>query len=53
MHPRGCSRSAFENDRARDLKLKLLTFEVVRFTWRQLTGDPKGVAAALRELLRK
>jgi very-short-patch-repair endonuclease len=47
------TRSAFEGDRARDLKLKLLGYEVVRFTWWQLTSDPSGVAAALRELLRK
>jgi very-short-patch-repair endonuclease len=47
------TRSAFEDDRARDLKLKLLGYDVVRFTWRQLTGDPAGVAGALRELLRK
>jgi very-short-patch-repair endonuclease len=47
------TRSAFEEDRARDLKLKLLGFEVVRFTWRQLTEDSAAVASALRELLRK
>jgi very-short-patch-repair endonuclease len=47
------TRSAFEHDRARDLKLKLLGYEVVRFTWRQLRDDPAAVAAALRELLRK
>jgi very-short-patch-repair endonuclease len=47
------TRSAFESDRARDLKLKLIGYDVVRFTWRQLTDDPSGVAAALRELLRK
>jgi Protein of unknown function (DUF559) len=46
-------RFAFEVDRARDLKLKLLRYDVVRFTWRQLTDDPAGVASALRELLRK
>jgi very-short-patch-repair endonuclease len=47
------TRSAFEADRARDVKLKLLGFEVVRFTWRQLTEDSAAVASALRELLRK
>jgi very-short-patch-repair endonuclease len=46
-------RVAFEADRARDTKLKLLGYDVVRFTWRQLTDDPARVAAALRELLRK
>ena len=47
------TRSAFEADRDRDTRLKLLGYEVVRFTWRQLTDDPAGVAGALRELLRK
>ncbi|HEY1238858.1 MAG TPA: DUF559 domain-containing protein [Solirubrobacterales bacterium] len=47
------TRSAFEGDRARDLKLKLLGHEVVRFTWRRLKDDPTGVAGALRVLLRK
>jgi very-short-patch-repair endonuclease len=46
-------RHAFEADRARDTKLKLLGYEVIRFTWRQLTENPAGVAAALRRLLRK
>lgn len=47
------TRAAFEDDRARDLKLKLLGYESLRFTWRQLTDEPAAVAAALRELLRK
>jgi very-short-patch-repair endonuclease len=47
------TRSAFEEDRARDLKLKLLGYEVLRCTWRQLTEDPAAVASALRTLLRK
>jgi very-short-patch-repair endonuclease len=46
-------RAAFEADRARDTKLKLVGYDVVRFTWRQLRDDPAGVAGALRELLRK
>jgi very-short-patch-repair endonuclease len=45
------TRSAFENDRARDVKLKLRGYEVVRFTWRQLTDDPAAAATALRGLL--
>ena len=45
------SRSAFEADRARDTKLKLLGYDVVRLTWRQLTTEPRKVAAALRRLL--
>jgi very-short-patch-repair endonuclease len=46
------TRSAFEADRARDVKLKLLGYEVVRFTWRQITDRPAEVASALRKLLR-
>ena len=46
------SRSAFEEDRARDARLKLLGFEVLRFTWRQLTSDPAGVARTIRSLLK-
>jgi very-short-patch-repair endonuclease len=45
------SRLAFEEDRARDLKLRLLGYEVVRFTYRQLTDDAAGIAAAVRALL--
>jgi very-short-patch-repair endonuclease len=46
------SRLAFEEDRARDVELRLLGYEVIRFTHRQLTQDDAGVAAALRALLR-
>jgi very-short-patch-repair endonuclease len=46
------TRSAFEEDRARDARLKLLGYEVVRFTRRQLSGDAAGVAATIRALLR-
>ena len=46
-------RAAFEADRERDTQLKLLGYDVIRFTWRQLTEDPAQVAGALRELLRK
>jgi very-short-patch-repair endonuclease len=44
-------RSAFESDRARDVELRLLGYEVVRFTWRQLTDRPREVADVLRKLL--
>ena len=47
------TRSAFEADRARDTELHVRGFQVIRFTWRQLTERPAEVAAALRELLRK
>lgn len=46
------TRSAFEADRARDTQLKLLGHDVVRFTWRQIVGDPSAVASTLRALLR-
>ena len=45
-------RQAFEDDRAQDVELKLLGYEVVRFTHRKVTHDPDGVAVALRALLR-
>jgi very-short-patch-repair endonuclease len=45
------TRSAFESDRARDVELRLLGYEVLRFTWRQLGENPREVARALRELL--
>ncbi|MGH2980745.1 MAG: endonuclease domain-containing protein [Solirubrobacterales bacterium] len=44
-------RQAFEDDRARDVELRLLGYEVVRFTYRQLVDDPARVARALRALL--
>jgi very-short-patch-repair endonuclease len=46
------TRSAFEEDRARDARLKLRGYEVVRFTWRQIESDPRGAAAAIRALIR-
>jgi very-short-patch-repair endonuclease len=46
------SRSAFEEDRARDARLAVLGYEVVRFTWRQVTTDSAAVAATIRALLR-
>jgi very-short-patch-repair endonuclease len=44
-------RSSFEGDRARDVQLKLLGYDVLRFTWRQLQHEPAGVIAALRAFL--
>jgi very-short-patch-repair endonuclease len=46
------SRSAFEEDRVRDARLKLLGYEVVRFTWRRLSRDRSAVAKTIRALLR-
>ncbi|MGH2982485.1 MAG: type IV toxin-antitoxin system AbiEi family antitoxin domain-containing protein [Solirubrobacterales bacterium] len=45
-------RAAFEDDRQRDLELRLGGYTVVRFTDRQLRRDPAAVAGALRRLLR-
>lgn len=46
------SRAAFETDRWRDQRLATLGYHVVRFTWRQVTHDPRHVAATLGALLR-
>jgi very-short-patch-repair endonuclease len=46
------TRSAFEEDRARDASLAVLGYEVVRFTWRQISEEGPGVARTLRVLLR-
>lgn len=45
-------RAAFEDDRARDLELRGLGFEVIRLSHRQVTGEPRRVAAVLREAFR-
>jgi very-short-patch-repair endonuclease len=44
------TRAAFESDRERDLRLKLMGFTVVRFTYRQVT-TADGFAASLKGLL--
>jgi len=41
------SRSAFERDRRRDAELALRGFRVLRFTWRQIAGEPQAVVATL------
>jgi hypothetical protein len=43
---------AFERDRAKDARLTVAGYRVVRFTHRQIRYDPRGVAAVLRALLR-
>jgi len=45
------TRKAFEDDRARDQRLMVEGFRVVRFTWRQVRYDPAKVASILRSLL--
>jgi very-short-patch-repair endonuclease len=44
-------RAAFEEDRARDLELRALGFEVIRLSYRQVTEEPRQVAATLRVAL--
>jgi very-short-patch-repair endonuclease len=44
------SRSAFESDRARDVQLATMGFEVLRFTWDRITRDSAEVAAAIESL---
>lgn len=41
------TRHAFENDRARDRRLKLMGYEVIRFTWRDVMLRPERVAREL------
>jgi very-short-patch-repair endonuclease len=43
-------RVAFEDDRARDLALRALGYDVVRLTHRQLMDEPAAVASVLRSL---
>jgi very-short-patch-repair endonuclease len=43
--------TAFEQDRERDAALLLAGFRVVRFTWRQVTKDPRSVTETLSALL--
>jgi len=47
------TRSAFEEDRARDARLSLSGYTVLRFTWRQVETDAKRVARTVRELLQR
>jgi hypothetical protein len=45
------TRQAFERDRERDQRLLLAGYRVLRFTWRQIVGDPARVAATLASAL--
>jgi very-short-patch-repair endonuclease len=44
-------RAAFEGDRDRDLDLRAMGYEVVRLSFRQVTGDPRRVALLLSRLM--
>jgi very-short-patch-repair endonuclease len=44
-------RQAFEDDRRRDTQLRLMGFEVIRFTYRQITDAPLDAATSMRKLL--
>jgi very-short-patch-repair endonuclease len=46
------TRAAFERDRARDVRLQLMGYRVLRFTWRQLEIDPQSVIDAVQKLIR-
>jgi putative AbiEi antitoxin of type IV toxin-antitoxin system/uncharacterized protein DUF559 len=43
--------SAFDEDRRKDAALQIAAYRVVRFTWAQVTDDPRGVAATVSALL--
>lgn len=45
------TRAAFERDRAKDARLTVAGYRVIRFTYRQIQYAPEGVAATLRALL--
>ena len=44
-------RAAFEDDRARDLELHALGFEVIRLSYRQVAQEPRQIASVLRGAL--
>jgi very-short-patch-repair endonuclease len=44
-------RAAFEADRARDLSLRALGFEVLRLSHRQVAAEPDRVASVLETVL--
>ena len=44
-------RQAFEDDRDRDIELRMSGYEVVRLTYRQVLDDPARIAAMLGTLL--
>ncbi|HSC21512.1 MAG TPA: DUF559 domain-containing protein [Solirubrobacterales bacterium] len=46
------SRSAFQDDRSRDRRLKVAGFSVLHLTWSQLDVEPEALASDLRQMLR-
>lgn len=46
------TRQAFERDHGRSARLRLMGYEVLRFTWRQLEIEPDVVVAAVEAALR-
>jgi very-short-patch-repair endonuclease len=47
------SKSAFQDDRARDRVLRVAGYSVIRLTWAQLASEPDAVAGDLRALLHR
>jgi hypothetical protein len=45
------TRGAFERDRARDVRLQLAGYRLLRFTWRQLETEPEVLIAAVQEMV--
>jgi very-short-patch-repair endonuclease/predicted transcriptional regulator of viral defense system len=45
------TRSAFQDDRARDRALRVAGYSVIRLTWAQLSSEPSQVARDLQKLL--
>jgi predicted transcriptional regulator of viral defense system len=45
------TRTAFREDRARDRRLRVAGYDVVRIAWTQLEDEPESIAADLRALL--
>lgn len=45
------SRSAFQDDRARDRALRVAGYSVIHITWKQLDDEPEAIASDLRLVL--
>jgi very-short-patch-repair endonuclease len=45
------TKSAFQDDRARDRALRVAGYSVIRLTWAQLDSEPEAVASDLRQML--